>query len=108
MGTSSVTPTSHLHPVSRSTKRRDFSLNYIAWCLGNEANSSLKQASWMKCTSPWNSFCAVESTTDEKGEGNEQTEAETEASEEVSWPRQLGALRSRVLGRGLRELGSRS
>jgi len=59
----------------------------------------------MKCTSPRNSFCAVESTTDEKGEGNEKTEAETAALEEVSWPRQLGAQRSRVLGRGLRELG---
>jgi hypothetical protein len=60
----------------------------------------------MKCTSPRNSFCAVESTTDEQGQGNEQTEAETAASEEVSWPRQLGAQRSRVLGRGLRELGA--
>jgi len=45
----------------------------------------------MKCTSPRNSFCAVESTTDEEGEGIEQTEAEMAASEEVSWPRQLGA-----------------
>lgn len=59
----------------------------------------------MKCTSLRNSFCAVESTTDEKGEGNEQTEAETAASEEGSRPRQLGAQRSRVLGCGLRELG---
>jgi len=40
----------------------------------------------MKCTSSRNSFCAVESTTDEKGEGTEQTEAETAASEEVSCP----------------------
>lgn len=48
----------------------------------------------------------MESTTDEKGEGVEQTEAETATSEEVSWPRQLGAQRSRVLGRGLRELGA--
>jgi len=60
----------------------------------------------MKCTSPQKSFCAVESTTDDEGEGNEQTEAETAASEEVSWPRQLGAQRSRVLGRGLRKLGA--
>lgn len=60
----------------------------------------------MKCTSPRNSFCAVESTTDEKGEGNEKTEAETAALEEESWPRQLGAQRSGVLGRGLRELGA--
>jgi len=60
----------------------------------------------MKCTSPRNSFCAVESTTDEEGEGIEQTEAETAALEEVRWPRQLGAQRSRVLGHGLREMGA--
>ena len=45
----------------------------------------------MKCTSARNSFCAVESTTDEQGEGTEEIEAERAALEEVSWPRQLGA-----------------
>ena len=54
---------------------------------------------------PGSSFYAVESTTDQKGEGIEQIEAETAASKEGSWSRQLGAQGSRVLGRGLRELG---
>lgn len=59
----------------------------------------------MTCTSSRNSFRTVESTTDEKGEGIEQTEAETATSEEVSWPRQLGAQRSPSFGAWVKGAG---